>query len=504
MNQRNISVVVSVIFWSCLARAQYVYEHIPQSLTKEALVDITWHPSGDYALIGDSSGKIIRVESSDFSVTQVADLVDFQLFHMDFNPDGSEALIVGCYFPCALGEGRIYRWHHNDESVTRVLSGTSIKVARGVEFSPDGSIALVATWLEEFPLGFLHVHEYESSTQNFPFVGLVSSGGPCDVSWRNDGTEALIAICEYSASVYAYDPSAPVGNRLTSTGYESHGSYAVAIDHHPIEGFGLVVDSTHSIYKWDGTWSNVDLQAGNILKSVAFSSDGSRALIVGRATLDSGNVSGTVYEFSGSASSFTTSDFSDVSISGFGSPPWGGDENTYFEAIAFRPGLCEGLIVGRHGSTNDAFSPIARFTDSRGSDCRPTGEDGGIIEDGFDGDGANETEDEGTTEDVNNDGVDGAIETDHDQDQGDDGQVFPCTSDDQCPNGSYCDGEFCVTDCGINDDCPADHVCTDRGRCVADEGRTSDCSCSSSSMPNILYAILILLALMSLRGVRKS
>jgi hypothetical protein len=42
-----------------------------------------------------------------------------------------------------------------------------------------------------------------------------------------------------------------------------------------------------------------------------------------------------------------------------------------------------------------------------------------------------------------------------------------CTSDRSCPDGSYCDGEFCRLRCTSSADCAAADVCVD-GRCVAD------------------------------------
>lgn len=198
---------------------------------------------------------------------------------------------------------------------------------------------------------------------------------------------------------------------------------------------------------------------------------------------------------------FTSNEFGDVSILSFGDPPWQGDENTYLEAVAFRPGFCEGLIVGRHGASNDSFSPIAHFTDIRGPDCLPSVEDGGTLKDGFDGDGADKIRDAGTADDTYDDGADGRADDDH-QDHRHDGQTqIPCDSDEQCPYGSYCDREFCKTDCHVDTECPIGHVCTDRGRCVDESRKISDCSCVCiSSLSSFFFStILILFTLLFLR-----
>ena len=56
------------------ASAFYDYEHLPQLFTTGRLVDVAWHPDGDYALIIEGEGKVLRVEASGWSVNQVDDL----------------------------------------------------------------------------------------------------------------------------------------------------------------------------------------------------------------------------------------------------------------------------------------------------------------------------------------------------------------------------------------------------------------------------------------------
>ena len=53
------------------------------------------------------------------------------------------------------------------------------------------------------------------------------------------------------------------------------------------------------------------------------------------------------------------SKFYDVSIPAFEDPPWSGDSNTYLNEASWRPGTCEGLIVG--GSTSN-MGLLARFS----------------------------------------------------------------------------------------------------------------------------------------------
>jgi hypothetical protein len=276
------------------------------------------------------------------------------------------------------------------------------------------------------------------------------------------------------------------------------------------------------------------------MAGIGFNSDGSRALLVGRAR--GSTLVGTVQEFLGDRGTFTINDFRDVSIPGFGVAPWVGDNNTYLNAVAFRPGLCEGLIVGGHSASGSRFAPIAHFTDIRGADCLAAPQDGGEpdggIEDGGDDAGvggddagvqdAGADSDTDTDTDADTDTIDGGDDEDDggmivedrditdagDDGGGDDAGVTPaddggtqpdesdqpaCTScnyDRDCPAGDHCSDGCCMHDCVVDIDCPLGYECNERGRCVLSTTEPDDpgdgCGCGTGASSG---GFLFLLAL---------
>jgi WD40 repeat protein len=463
MRSIHFKILLFVVFLSNPALAFYEYHCIPHAIASGDLVDVDWHPSGDYALIGVNDGKILKVDASDWTVSQVAKPDDFFLNKLAFNPDGTEALIVGCYGYCALGEGRIYRWDDSAGTVSLLDIG-SLPAARAVEFAPDGSYAVVVTWIEEITDGILTVWAFDSSLQGFGPPAIGRFGCPCDVSWRPDGQEALITTCcSSSVQVIAYRPDAQSSDRLVDTGYNGFG--AASVDHHPLEGFGVVVDQSQNVYRWDGTWESVDLGSGWFY-GIAFNSDGSRALLVSYASAPQGNLVGTVFEFLGDQGGFSGSEFRDVSIPDFDSDPWMGDTSTKLAAVAFRPGHCEGLIVG--GNVGGEPKIIARFIDTRGADCLAPGPDGG------DADGGN---DDGGIEDGGELEKDGGEYTEtREGDPGDttDSPTAECSSDEDCPDGHACDNE---------------------GKCVEAKKPGGGCGCDSGAKHPLAVQVVYLLLL---------
>ena len=54
-------------------------------------------------------------------------------------------------------------------------------------------------------------------------------------------------------------------------------------------------------------------------------------------------------------------DLTDVSVPGFGEPPYNATSNTYLLDAAFRPGCDGGIVVGGHHSFNSSTGYIIRF-----------------------------------------------------------------------------------------------------------------------------------------------
>jgi Cys-rich repeat protein len=450
----GLSVVLACLP-AAVTEAAYEYEPVEQLITTGNLVDVAWHPDGGYALLLESGGLVLRVDAADWSVSQVAALDGFRPRRLAFAPDGGEALIVGHFVSGQVDEGRVYRWDHSAETLEPLADCAEPGVPLwAVDFTADGALALVVGWYQiNNAGGALLAYHYDPESRSLATAAATNAWGPTDASWRPDAEEALITIGTNDAEVLAYRPAAADPNKLLETDYRWTGSNARAVEHHPQLGFGVVVDGHQNALQWDWGWSKVDLNAS--LVGVAFNSDGSRALLVGRTRPAGGGLVGTVVEYRGVQGAFTAADFSDVSIPGFGAAPWGADSSTYLNAVAFRPGRCEGLLVGQQGAgAAMPFAPIVRFTDIRGADCLDDETDGGPTDGGLpDGgplDGGDNPADGGDSP-VDGDG--GAA-------------VIPCQTDADCPAGQHCSQNRCTAECGDDSDCIAPLVCDDRGRCV--------------------------------------
>ncbi|MBW1807793.1 MAG: hypothetical protein JRJ87_06320 [Deltaproteobacteria bacterium] len=474
---RKLLLIALLVVWSNKAGAYYDYEALGQMFTIGHLVDVAWHPDGEYALTIESGGKILKILAADWSVSQLTELTNFRPDHMDFNPDGSGALIVGWYASGNTEEGRVYRYDHETGSVDLLADCSKPGISlRGVDFTPDAAKAVIIGYNSTAHI--VYAYDYDPETRTVTTGAAANFSGPCDVSWRPDGLEALIPICENAADVVAYRPPAPWENRLLSTNPSA--SNVSAADHHPLEGYGVIVDWSDNALKWDGfVWTKAELPGGSSMAGIAFNADGSRALIVGRCY--GSNLVGTVNEFVADNGTFLNADFREVSIPGFDAAPWGATNNTYLNAVAFRPGLCEGLIVGGHASYDNKFAPIAHFTDIRGADCLEIEQDGGIdagvdagsdagVDAGSDA-GIDAGSDPGSDPGVDagtDAGTDAGVDAGGDQDGGG-STLIPCSDDVECPQGNYCDGDYCTSDCDDNSDCMAPFVCDQRGRCVPEE-----------------------------------
>ena len=138
----------------------------------------------------------------------------------------------------------------------------------------------------------------------------------------------------------------------------------------PKGSFGLITGwSSNVIYVFDGTWQSTYLPGvnnGASPQAVGWKHDGTRALVVGRAT--GSPMAATVFEHQpGFSSSYDPSAWINQSIPGFDKSPWTGSFSTYLLDVAWRPGVAcdEGLIVG--SDTGTSFSPnygmLIRFRD---------------------------------------------------------------------------------------------------------------------------------------------
>jgi len=97
---------------------------------------------------------------------------------------------------------------------------------------------------------------------------------------------------------------------------------------------------------------------------VSFSAEGRLALVTGRA--GGSPLRGTIYEYRHDL--YSVAEITDVSIEGFGGPPYSATSSTYLNDSAFRPGCDGGLLVA--GNTSAGTGMVIEFQRTDGTRCR--------------------------------------------------------------------------------------------------------------------------------------
>lgn len=554
---KTMWMLLPTLFLSSEARAVLLYERVTQYATTADLEEAAWHPSGRYALVLASDGKVLRYTRETDAVEVAAELSGVTFHRLEFSADGTEAVIAAEYHSGNTNDGRLYRFTDATGAVAEIEGARKPAVFfRGVDFKPGSDAALVAGYQSAPEV--LYAFEYVKGSSELSLKKAVSvSGGPTDASWSPDAEYALITIGMNNARVYTYRPAA-VGNELLDANYTSaFGSNPAAVDFRPAGApFGIVVDWVANVHAYDGSWRSVKPLSnyGLGFNNVEWNETGTRALIVGRPRSSGGPLAGTVVQFTGAdASQLTRAYFTDESIPGFDSNPYNADGNAHLLAAAWRPGCNEGIIAGAKGRLGgNQFGMLIRFVDSEGAACggRP---DAGVVDagtpdsgspdasvaagDGGDisdagaafpdagaafpdaatiprdaGDAGGGVSDEGGAMDSGRVTKDGGAPADASGPDADEtagqpdastGPAESCSTDRDCRHGYYCRRGQCDFDCRDNTNCPLGSVCNDYGKCElaapAKSGASEGCSCSASGAP--LAPLLIPAAL--LLAVRK-
>ncbi|MCK4522388.1 MAG: hypothetical protein KAU20_07485, partial [Nanoarchaeota archaeon] len=254
--------------------------------TSGILYHIAAKPNSDMALIVGDEGQVFKYNFTTKAMTTLDSGVTFTFNSVFFNWNGSEALIVG-------DSGTVLRYNSTDSSFTNLTTSTTVSLLDvsyrngtnealisgnnkkllfynlssisdisgnlpgsfptgfpilAVSYSPDGSIALMGAWGR--------MMKYQSSDGTITMVEREGAGTgvamwPHKIAWNPDGTEALIAG----------DSGGAKWNLGCSSGM-----------------IGAVALYNTSKGKIDDTYCF----GYNYLEDVAFSPDGTEALIVGR------------------------------------------------------------------------------------------------------------------------------------------------------------------------------------------------------------------------------
>lgn len=337
------------------------------------LIRVAWDPSGDFAYVlapqgdvalyrpGSNLVKIGKVGSAPtdmvvLSAEQGADLIVL---------DATQGLLRTRL--SAAGDAL------EPHVATTFPQGSPRAISAAPSASPRAGTYAIATQQASGPSAnyISYLYLWHPDTGLSPVKGFNASAGVTDITWGEPSIYAnepwiLTSHGQNGADSKTWILSTnDVLSNTWSPGFGNAGYAAWRPDPGRATGlgtYGLVSGwSSNKLYVYDGAWRMAELPVptGASPQGIAWKSDGTRALIVGRVI---GNPAyATIIEHRPSQAAWSAT-FVDQSIPNFTAPPWSGNSSGQFLIdVAWRPNTTcdEGLIVGADNGT--AFSPTFGF-----------------------------------------------------------------------------------------------------------------------------------------------
>jgi hypothetical protein len=323
---------------------------------------VAWHPSADYALVLNNTNTVFRYDRIANSLTQVASTASTLSWRaVQFTPDGSQAVLLGN--DNTAKEGRIYLWNHATSQLTDMTAehfagGTYEAIA----WSPDGSTARLLGAISSPTIARIWTFDVVGGRTDPKAIN--TSAGCQDLAWATDqfNQPAIAIVCgvngvtlmHLNAGGQFVTASGNAGNTSRVSG-RPQGDYAL----------GVCWSCNSKLYRfqqgaWNSDYGNPLVQDGF---QIGFSTDGRRALVLGGTF--SGK--GLAYEFRHDL--FTQNQIYDVSIPNFESPPYNADTSVQLNDLAWRPGCDQGLIVGGSSTVGSQKGYLIQFKVDNGTPC---------------------------------------------------------------------------------------------------------------------------------------
>jgi hypothetical protein len=367
-----------------LRPSTYTYTRVAVGGLGDAHV-VAFHPDGSYAIVLERSNDVHVYDWASGTAMRFDVRVgsrNVQLDDLVLSHDGTTAWIVGYERVGTTDTGILiafsdaaYRRGEGLASFTRsatTVSGerlSGIEIPRAPSGGPGGGRPVVLS--QSGSSSFIaRLRELDPATGMFGglFVARATSAGCDDLAFSNNefGAWGIVVACGSSgADMPYYTEIAGVGEWRASGGSLGNVSRA---DGHPSGAYALVPN-----------WSSGSLrrhEAGALLGSsaspglagtvwdVSFSAEGRLALVTGRA--GGSPLRGTIYEYRHDL--YSVAEITDVSIEGFGGPPYSATSSTYLNDSAFRPGCDGGLLVA--GNSSAGTGMVIEFQRTDGTRCR--------------------------------------------------------------------------------------------------------------------------------------
>ncbi|MFO0714679.1 MAG: hypothetical protein U0353_32865 [Sandaracinus sp.] len=367
-----------------LRPSTYTYTRVAVGGLGDAHV-VAFHPDGSYAIVLERSNGAHVYDWASGTATRFDLRAAGRTVSLDdvvFSLDGSTAWIVGYERVGTTDTGVIvalsdaaYRRGDGLASFARASATTpgerlsGIEIPRAPSGGPGGGHPIVLSQSGTSPY-IARLRELDPATGAFSglFVARSTSAGCDDLAFADNefGTWGIVLACGTNgAEILDYTEVAGVGEwRLAPGGYGN----VSRTDAHPSADYALIVNwSSRYVHRHEAgalrsTSGSPSLVDG--IWDVSFSPDGRLALVTGRAY--GASLRGTIYEYRHDL--YSTAEMTDVSIEGFGAPPYNATSSTYLNDSAFRPGCDGGLVVG--GTTSAGTGMVIEFQRTDGVRCR--------------------------------------------------------------------------------------------------------------------------------------
>lgn len=345
-----------------------LYEKVLNNSILDDFLRVRWHPSGAFALVLGTGGKLIRHDAGG-GVTLV-DTLGSRVDDLDVAADGSFFLVVG-----ADTTGKMWR--------VAVDAGMNLTVSEELALSLGQPRAIARHDDDTWAIGaygtdsISYLYLWDEANGITVTKAFNAGAGLTDLMW-GDPLPLASNVVHTSHGTNGADSKTYVvsSDMLVSNGWSAGFGNAGGAGWRPGGTYGYFTGSaSNKLYVYDGSWTlhtlpNVGTAAAP--QSVAWNATGTRALVVGRAI--GPGLSATIIDHrAGTNASFSVNDLVDQSIPNFDMTPWFGNSSSYLNAADWRPstGCAEGLIAADDNGTslNPTFGLLIRFYDSSDPDC---------------------------------------------------------------------------------------------------------------------------------------
>jgi hypothetical protein len=336
------------------------YTRITHNLTTSDLVAVDFAPDGTFALAAARSGVVLRYRTQERDLTLVGTAASTSFTSVRFLASGDAVLGGSCAALPSTGATSgpcLYRYAAATGALTRLVPSQTIN---GTTFTALGANAAGTGLLgTTFANNVLSLLTFDGSLGILIYAAnFATTTGPTGVAWgRMTGRDvALVSGGVNGSEILMYDPTAPQGTRVVRVN-SSYSNLAAVAARPGAEEFFLC-DWSRNLVRYDGVLAAVQSPFSSC-NGVAFSSDGANALFVGRPR--GTPLLGSVALYRGARGAFAAANVTDVSVPAFSGNPYQADANAHLLAAAWRPGACEGLIVGARGNGPNVYGMVIRF-----------------------------------------------------------------------------------------------------------------------------------------------